>query len=268
MNVLWYPYKRGLNSTSLVNRHSNNANPVGVRYVDSTVPRRAGRVAISWGNSILPAWHENVEWINHPNGIGLVCNKGDWAKFCYDNSSLAVPEFTTSSILAQQWLDEGEKVLARTILNGKGGAGIVTMRPGAVMQQAPLYTKYVNKQREYRLIVSVDVEGTATLIHATSKRRSDSQPVTDSLIRTMENGWVFQNEDIESIPTTVEQAVCGVAFQLKEEEDLSILAYDVGYNTNSDTAVVYEANSAWGMNELVAERTTAELERLRQLMVA
>ncbi|MDT9694122.1 hypothetical protein Q5762_38495, partial [Streptomyces sp. P9(2023)] len=64
------------------------------------------------------------------------------------------PMFTTSKEEAQGWLDEGTIVVARTMLRGHSGAGIVLHSGDDELVDAPLYVKYVKKTQEYRVHVA------------------------------------------------------------------------------------------------------------------
>ena len=50
-------------------------------------------------------------------------------------------------------LQEGNTVVARTILNGNSGAGIVLVENEEQLVDAPLYTVYIPKKQEYRVHV-------------------------------------------------------------------------------------------------------------------
>src|SRR5690606_41291342 len=41
-----------------------------------------------------------------------------------------VPHYTTEKEIVEEWLEQGHEVVARTVLNGNSGEGIVLLQPG------------------------------------------------------------------------------------------------------------------------------------------
>lgn len=252
MSILLYPYKKGLNST----KHLREAG-CKVRYATSRV--RQG-VAMAWGNSTPPAWSDRVRWINHPKGIPQVADKLRWAE-----TGLG-PEYTTDPEVAKEWASvKGEKVMCRTITNGSGGAGIVVARNPDQVVLAPFYTRYFRKTREYRVVYS---EHTGVVYAASKRLRTNVSLDLDSLlIRTKDNGFVYQMEHDE-IPQAVLSATWAASVVLSSPYyGLNLLGYDVAYNAETDEALVIEANSAFGLNEHSGQLVCDALEKLMEVAV-
>lgn len=255
MKPIIYPYKKGLRSTALL-RDTGAA----VRYDTSNVTRR--RTAIAWGNRNVPSWANNVDWVNHPAAIPVVADKLNWGKLCSGSVASvcstdfahSTPDFLFSLDEAEEASEAGLKVLCRTVLNGNSGEGIVVARRPDQLVEAPLYSVYVPKQREYRVVYGSQ----CGVIHLASKRRRPDTdlPPNGNLIRTMNNGWVYQLET--EAPEPVLRAVRAVSYELANL-GLNLLAYDVGFNTEIGKAVVYECNTAWGLNGASAENTLAAI---------
>jgi hypothetical protein len=145
---------------------------------------------------------------------------------------------------------EGNKVLCRTILNGSGGSGIVVARNPDQVVDAPLYSVYFRKNREYRIVFGHE----CGVVYVWSKRRPENYDGDrdDMLVRTLDRGWVYQRE--HEYPARMLGEVEYCASRLGGL-GLNLLAYDVAYNSETDTACVIEANTAWGLNETTAELT-------------
>lgn len=251
--MIIYPYKRGLKSTAILRDKGCK-----IRYGTSRVRRG---VATSWGCSISPHWQHEVEWINDPSSVPWVSNKDIWATLCEEHGF--GPVFTESMEEAQSWAEErGEKVLCRTILNGSRGRGIVVARNPDQVVPAPLYSLYFRKQREYRIIYSIPTG----IVYAASKRLSTNTDLhRDSLlIRTAGNGFVYQLEH-DYIPEAVRSEVRR-AGDVLDSIGLKLLAYDVAYNTDDNTACVIEANSAWGVNEHSAELSISAMKQIGETL--
>lgn len=79
-------------------------------------------------------------------------------------------------------------VLARTNVRGSGGDGIVVVREGDQLPDAPLYTAYIRKDAEYRLHV---VCGKVVAVQQKRRESEAEQTADQKLIRNHGNGWVF-----------------------------------------------------------------------------
>lgn len=247
MTPIIYPYKKGLNSTGLL-RDAGSA----VRYGTSNVRKR--RAAIAWGNRIMPEWGNRVTWVNNPLAVPLVADKMNWARWCDDNKNAHLvpylPEFLFDKDEAIGAIGDGDIVLCRTKLNASSGKGIVVARLPDEVADAPLYSVYKKKQREYRIVYGH--RSGVTYISSKRRRADADMSKNDKLIRTMDNGWVYQSET--DIPDAVGEAIGNVGTALFRL-GLGLLAYDVGYDVDEDSACIYECNTAWGLNVASAEAT-------------
>lgn len=101
-------------------------------------------------------------------------------------------EHTTSQEVAKRWLQQGHIVVARTVVRGHSGEGIVLIREESDWVEAPLYTQHFPCNREYR----VHVCGRETHITQKRRRREDAAEGDDAIIRTYGRGWIFTNENL------------------------------------------------------------------------
>lgn len=147
----------------------------------SPVPEQY-RTVINWGNSSVIVARKGVKIINQPGAVAIATNKH--AAFVQmRDKQVSIPDFATKPPNGSNdiWL-------ARTIVTGSGGEGIVVVRPGEAFPAAPLYVKYIQKTLEWRMHV---VDGKVIFVQQ-KKRKSDAEQDKDQkLIRNYDNGWVF-----------------------------------------------------------------------------
>lgn len=205
-------------------------------------PRPRDKV-INWGATRLPARLFDAEIINHPDFVSNVVNKRTFFELSTANGDppFNLPEHWTSLEDARQWLWEGEgtrTLVARTILRGHEGAGIVLLDNPLDMVNAPLYTAYIKKKAEYRVHV---VNGEA-IDAVQKKKRRDFQDQRDTRIRNTANGYVFCRTGVVVPQCVLDNAIRSVQFY-----GLHFGAVDIVYNERQDKAYVLEINSAPGI---------------------
>lgn len=146
--IILYPYKLGsLSSRKLAEKLRSLGKEV-VRVRDSGRYRpKIGDKIINWGNSRVPSW-DNGSIRSTPQSISISSNKTK-ALQIMKNGGVSVPEFTTDINVARTW--DG-KIVARTLTRSSGGKGIVMCNKDSLLP-APLYTKFIDKDAEYRVHV-------------------------------------------------------------------------------------------------------------------
>ena len=102
---------------------------------------------------------------------------------------------------------------------------------------APLYTRYVPKQDEYR----VHVFGGRVIAVQRKARRNDVEN-PNWRIRNHANGFVFAREGVVAPQQVIEQSIMAVAAL-----GLDFGGVDVIFNRHRDTAYVLEINTACGL---------------------
>lgn len=144
----------------------------------------------------------------------------------------------------RQWLDEGNVVVARMRLDAHSGEGIVLIDSPEKIIQAPLYTKYIKKESEFRVHIN---KLNDNVIVQQKKKRLDA-PVHEETykIRNLQNGWVYTREDVK-MPRAVEEA----AFWFKNyhifKSYIDFCALDIIYNKQTGSAYILEMNLAPGL---------------------
>jgi len=224
-----------------------------IRHEGSTFRGGPRKTVINWGSSQLPRIIDGSRILNLPERVARASNKlAFFQQFTGDNAGLVVP-WTGDSREALRWLEERETVVARTILNGSGAAGLVLVSPDRAgdLPRAQLYTKYVMKKDEYRVHV---VNGQSIDVQRKSLRRDFAEAAQREgreinwKVRNLENGFIYQRENLQTPQTVIDVAVRAV-----QTLGLDFGAVDVIYNEQQRRAYVLEVNTAPGL-----EGTTVE----------
>lgn len=146
-------------------------------------------VIVNWGTSKqAPVIGPAV--LNNPQAVLKAANKFFTFSALAGEKVSTVP-WTANRAVAKEWLDAEATVVVREVLTGHSGAGIIIVEKGSELPEAPLYTKYIFKDREYR------VHATPTKVIDTQKKVRDPkvEPKTWK-VRSHENGFIFVRNNI------------------------------------------------------------------------
>lgn len=235
MSIFLLPYKPASASAKLI---ASSLNISRLRHTHGVRTFRRPTTIINWGASSIPARlviNENVTWLNAPEHVTRASNKlSSFERLVWGD--VPCPQHTTSEDEARTWLEGGNIVLARTLLNASSGRGIVVMHELSDLVRAPLYTKYVKKQAEYRVHIL-----NGQVIDVVQKKRGTNW-AGNNTIRTHSEGWIFARDGIQ-----VPQAVKDVSLKTIEVFSLDFGAVDVLWNQYHGCAYVCEVNTAPGL---------------------
>lgn len=247
MAVIINPYKRGSKSArALKDALSSN----GVKaFVMQKAPTNKASLIVNWGNSDFSYDPKGYQVVNHPSVLGVMTNKLKFFRAVGHNA--IVPEWATSPVDAMEW---GGKVVARQILEGSGGAGIVIWDPEVHNKndfpKAPLYVKYENKTHEFRLHMARSLRNTGDfnpiLVQRKIFRKGPGMEEPKSWeVRNHTNGFIYVQES--GYPTP--DAVVRVAkdFMNKHFPELHFAALDIIHNEKKNRTFVLEGNTAPGL---------------------
>lgn len=133
-------------------------------------------------------------------------------------------------------------MVMRSILSGHSGKGISIHEDASTLQQAPLYTRYINKTDEYRVHVFKGV-----VLDVQRKARDTSVPddAVNWQVRNHDNGFIFMRDGVT--PDTVPHAVIQNSLAVVQCTGLDFGAVDVIWNSTHNKAYVLEVNSSPGM---------------------
>lgn len=153
------------------------------------------------------------------------------------------PQFWTKADVAKA--DRKETILvARTTTRGSGGDGIVIIRPGDKVVDAPLYTKYIRKNAEYRIHV---VRDEVVLIQQKRKEDGAEQTEDQKLIRNYENGWIFAANDVGFTTDEQKENCKRAAVASVRSLGLDFGAVDLVVGKRDQLPYVLEVNTAPGL---------------------
>lgn len=230
--IVLRPYKNGLGGLSLI---KEKLTELGVAFIETKVV----------GSRYVPKpHHKQIQWgVPHGGKLAQLTNLRD--------NGVPISDFTTEADVARQWVEGGDRILCRTVLNGHGGAGIVLVQPNRPDEvvPAPLYVKYVPKQREFR-VHCVKVGHDQWQYKVREKRRRDGWQELEGFnkyVRNHDNGWVFCDNLRDECPP----ALTDVSKQAVEALNLGIGAVDIGFHP-AHGFCVYEVNTAAGCDNATA----------------
>ena len=244
--VVIYPYN--LKSASA----KTLADVLGVKRVrqNGKYRWRIGDKIINWGNTRIANWMLPIAItavLNKPIAVEHASNKTYAFSELYD-ANLPIPDFSIFSGIqgAVGWLRSPPKypglkhaVLCRTLTRANSGRGIVFAETPEEVVPAPLYTRYVPKQQEYRVHIFRELG----VIDVQQKRRDTSVPEEErnSYIRNHDAGWVFCRENVQP-----PQAVLNASVDAVLALGLDFGAVDIGFHNNIGPCI-YEINTAPGL---------------------
>lgn len=257
MKPVFYPYKMKSSSAKTL------AKEFGVERVRHYGHFRNNykRPIINWGNTTRPDWMKR--WsdqviLNKPEAVEIAANKLlTFQKF--SEHAVKCPEWTTSIDDANEWLDNGETVVERETVIGKGGQGIIIVNrdpvegkhDDAYLGKSPLYTKYFKKKQEFRVHV---VRG--KIISFAEKKKKVGEKANYQ-IRNADNGWVFCHENVILPEVVKEESIKAVAAL-----ELDFGAVDIGYNVKKNEPCVFEVNTAPGIEGSTIEHYKQAFEEV------
>lgn len=229
-----YPYKPGSASAKAL------AEALGVKRI-----RHEGRELyvkdgiINWGAS------QPKRRMLYPGGIlnlfPAVAKAGNKLEtFKALSGYVPLPDWTEERVEALKWLGEGFTVVSRTVLTGHSGAGIFLKRPEdqGIMEQAPLYTKYIKKKDEYRLHVFRDK---VFFVQRKARKKDVPDDKVNWQIRNHGNGFIFAHEGVDVPEKAKLDAITAV-----KQLGLDFGAVDVVHGTDGKFYIL-EVNTAPGL---------------------
>jgi glutathione synthase/RimK-type ligase-like ATP-grasp enzyme len=256
MTIKFAPYKAGSRSVQRL------CDALGCRALkvdgNSRYRHRPGDVIINWGRSEWPFPFGAT--LNQPEAVAVASNK----LLTYQRlaeAQVSQPDWTENQDVVRRWLNEGRKVMARTVLNGHSGRGIVVMEPETVdIVPAPVYTVYVPKRSEWRIHVF-----NGWVIDRQRKIRDPNdmdRPANevDWNVRNRAGGFVYVRNTDEEL---WHDEISRVAIDAVDELGLDFGAVDVIWNQSRRQAYVLEVNTAPGVEGTTVERYA---EAIREIM--
>ena len=245
-----YPYKLGSESAR------DLADALGVKRIIPGGKWRPNRwsIVLNWGSGHMHFQHDRV--FNPAASVAIAANKLR-ALARMRNAGVSTVPFTVNGLTAIDWLKAGEKVIVRHKLSANSGNGIEVIRPSKfkknTVPNAPLYTKYIKKDREFRIHVFC-----GQVFDFQEKKRKSGYDFDDNpdhaLIRSHLNGWIFCRTGV-TCPTTVKNE----AISAVEALDLDFGAVDVV--VANGIPYILEVNTAPGLEQTTLNNYVEQIEK-------
>lgn len=240
------PYKMGSNSARELQNVFSTHRAKRVRPDGNYRPFR-NHIILNWGCSQPANWwpllqNEDAQVINKPSAVEVASNKL-LAFEKMKEAGVCIPEFTANSSTAIEWVNSGCIVVARKLLRGSEGRGIVIIENerGAdditEIETAPLYVKYIKKQSEYRIHI-FDGE----VIDVQEKKTRQGATDINYRVQSYNNGFIFAREGVDPPAQVLEEAKKAVA-----AVQLHFGAVDIIYNRHYGKAYILEINTSPGL---------------------
>lgn len=222
-----------------------------------------GKTVINWGSTEVPLEVRKCRIINIPTAVQGVANKLTFFQRISRHERGILPPWTTDQKEAVAWAAGGHTVCARTILNGHSARGLVLMEkdnPRGFVK-APLYTRYVKKQEEYRVHVAmgevIDVQR-KTLNKERAEEIKNAGQEINWKVRNLENGFIYQRNNVHPGANVLDVALKAVRYS-----ELDFGAVDIVVDSGTKQAFVLEINSAPGLEGTTVENYANVFRRLR-----
>lgn len=149
---------------------------------------KATDAVINWGVSNMAVL--NTPMLNKPQAVKSAADKLK-AFTMFAESEVSAVEWTFDQSVAQIWCDQEYVIVVRNKLTGHSGDGIVIIDKCGEVPQAPLYTKYIFKEREFRVHVVC-----GKVVDTARKIKDPDREVTNWKVRSHENGFIFARQNI------------------------------------------------------------------------
>ena len=258
LNFKVLPYKQGSCSASTLSR-ALGCKVLSLR--NSRIHRMRTKLIINWGNSGLRLPPDGLgrqhRILNATYAVNNAANKLRTLQIL-SRVGVSVPEFTVSGATAQEWLDSEKTVVERHCLTGNSGDGVRIVSSGGTLLDAPLYTKYIKKNQEFRVHI---VSGVVTDVQRKARRASVPDDQINWQVRNLAGGFVFVREGVNPHQDVLNQATRAV-----QALSLDFGAVDVIWNEHEQRAYVLEVNTAAGLEGTTLEKYVSAFNRIRSGM--
>lgn len=229
---------------------------LGIRKIKNEGSRFKGKqdkLVINWGSSAPIEEVVKCNILNSPHAIRKAVNKLQAFKTL--SEGVDIPEWTESQQEACKWLEDGCTVVARTVVEGFGGEGIVLVENGAELPVAPLYTKYIPKTEEYRVHVFKDE---AFFVQRKARKKEVPDAQVNWKIRNLAGGFIFANQDVD-VPNEAKEAAVKAVKLL----GLDFGAVDIIWNKKRDKYYILEINTAPGLAGSTLEKYAEQFRKYK-----
>jgi len=256
MAIKIWPYKQGSKSARNLSNELRNRLPrsnvrVLLDHQRSAWRAKPSDIIINWGNSSMdndPRMATVRSFLNAPSAVAQASNKKTFFQGLPQAIWGSVIPFTTDRVVTQTWQEDGSKICARTKLTGHSGDGLEVIKCQEQLPNAPLYTKYIPKNGEWRVHFFKHGEEMVFFTQQKKRRQEVADEDVNWEVRNHDNGFIYAVNDIESIPP---EAPVWAAMR-RSAGDLDFGAFDI-LRGNSKAGglrghfLILEVNTACGL---------------------
>ena len=206
------------------------------------------KTVINWGNSRSTPEVDKCCILNYPGAVSICVDK---LKF-YNTVPEFVPPYCTEREVAEVLVKDGDCLVARTVLNGHSGEGIVIINSPEEMVDAPLYVRYVKKEQEYRVHI---FHGEVFFVQRKARVKEIPDDQINWKVRNLAGGFIYQQNDFH-----VPDVVLTDALNCVYKSGLDFGAVDVIYHQKYGTYVL-EINTAPGLAGTTLQKYVEQFEK-------
>lgn len=215
-----------------------------INHVNSRFRGNPDKTVINWGASKLPYEVMCARILNHPKRVARAVDKVRFFEHSELTDTYNTPEYTTDKGVAEEWIDAGKTVVGRHLIKGHASKGIVLYTPNDQLDEAPLYTLYRKKKREFRVHVMNNLD--EALVQEKKRKFNVNINGKDFMVCDPEK-FAFCNTDGKLNPAFRVRLV-QVARSVINHMGLDFGGVDIGYNQFHNDFTVYEVNTAPGID--------------------
>jgi glutathione synthase/RimK-type ligase-like ATP-grasp enzyme len=239
-----YPYKQGSASAKKL---AEALEGKVLKHAGSKYRPRLGDVVINCGSSALPVFAPATT-LNTEVQVAQ-CKLATFKAL--SAAGVRIPDCFEGRAAANAAPANVFPLVARTVLRGHSGAGIVICNNVEELVDAPLYTRYIKKKDEYRVhVFSNGGPDDAFPFFVQRKARKLDVENPNWQVRNLEGGFVFVEAPINEVPQDVLDQAENALIAL----GLDFGGVDVIWNEKEGKAFVLEVNTACGLEDRTADR--------------
>lgn len=233
-----YPYRKGSVSVSGL---KDSLKAKIIKLDGSSFKGSSNKNVVNWGNSTINDEIVKCHLLNHPDRVKYASNKLNFFKEF--SGKIDLPPYTTSREEAFKWIENGDRVCARTKLTGHSGEGLTILRNSDEWEEydhadVRMYVLYIPKIDEYRIHVF-----NGEVIDIQKKSTPKGRKAFSYEIRSHDNGFIFTRGNIPKDMTKINND----CIEAVKVIGLDFGAVDVIYNKRRDKHYLLEINTAPGL---------------------
>lgn len=239
---------------------------LGIQRIKNENSRFIGspaKTVINWGSTEVPIEVRKCRVLNPPNAIRIASNKLTFFQTVSRHNERLVPPWTADHKVAMDWIGNNHTICARTVLNGHSAAGLVVLDRNNPREfvRAPLYTRYVFKDEEYRVHIAmgevIDIQR-KVLRKEYADRHQRREIEINWKVRNLDNGFIYQKNNIHPA-----ESVTQVALEAMRHTGLDFGAVDVIWSRKDGRSYVLEINTAPGLAGTTVDSYAEVFRRLK-----